>query len=130
VYGEFSYGRTEGFTHGTPQYYYGNLSIQADNAFLPTEIAGTMADLGLTELTIGTHNADLGGIPTWTDRALSRFIVGVNGDLDLFGTNWYWDVSVNRNISKIHQSADVNIQSRYRNAIDSVRDANGVIVCR
>lgn len=130
VYGEFSYGRTEGFTHITPQYYYGNLAIQADNAFLPVEIADTMADLGLTELAIGTHNADLGGAPTWTDRALSRYIVGVSGDLGLFGTDWYWDVSVNRNISKIHQAGDVNIQSNYRSAVDAVRDANGVVVCR
>lgn len=130
LYGQFSYGRARTFTHGTPQYYYGNLTIQRDNAFLPAEIAARMSELGLSTISIGTTNEDLGGVPTWTARDQYRYMVGAAGQASLFGTDWAWDLSFNKNISDIYQSTIVNVQSRYRAAIDAVRDANGTIVCR
>lgn len=130
VYGQFSYSRARSFKFATPQYYYGNLTIQRDNAFLPNEIGARMDELGLTSFSIGTTNEDLGGTPTYTGRDLYRYMVGATGKVNLFGSAWDWDVSVNKNISDMSQSALVNNQSRYRGAIDSVRDANGVAVCR
>lgn len=130
IYGQFSYGRASTSMRSTPQFNFGGITIQRDNAFLPTEIGTRMDDLGLTSLDVGSWNADLGGIQTDTKRSQFRYMLGLTGIADMFGTVWDWDVSANRNVSKIFNGSNAAITSRYRDGIDSVRNDDGVIVCR
>lgn len=130
VYGQFSVGRASTSMRSTPQFNFGGITIQRDNPFLASAIGQRMDELGLTSLNIGSFNADLGGIQADTRRSQYRYLIGLQGDMDAFGTNWHWDVSANRNISKIFNGSNATITARYRAGIDAVRDANGVIVCR
>ncbi|MBB5732076.1 outer membrane receptor protein involved in Fe transport [Altererythrobacter atlanticus] len=130
AYSQFSYGRASTSMRSTPQFNFGGITIQRDNAFLPEEIGLRMDELGLTSLDVGSWNADLGGIQTDTRRSQYRYLLGFTGGLDLFGTDWGWDISANRNVSKIFNGSNAAITARYRGGIDSVRDENGVIVCR
>jgi len=130
LYGQFSFGRAHTSMLSTPQFNFGGITIQRDNAFLPEEVGTRMDELGLTSLNVGSWNADLGGIRAETVRKQYRYMIGAEGRVDLFGSQWAWDVYGNRNISKIYNSAIATITSRYRSAIDAVRDPNGAIVCR
>lgn len=130
VYAEAMYARAHTSMHSTPEFQFGNITIQRDNAFLPQEVVSRMDELGLDSLRVGTWKADYGGILTETTREQERYVVGATGDADIFGTNWNWNVYANRNKSHIFNSAFPTITSHFNAAIDAVRDANGAIVCR
>jgi iron complex outermembrane receptor protein len=130
VYGQFMYGLATTSMRSTPQFNFGGITIRRDNAFLPGEIGTRMDELGLTTLTVGSWNADLGGIKADTERSQYRYMIGLAGGLDAFGSEWNWDVAANRNLSKIFNGSNATITSRYRGGIDAVRNDDGVIVCR
>ncbi len=130
LYGQFAYGRASTSMRSTPQFNFGGITIQRDNAFLPEEIGQRMDEAGETTLNVGSWNADLGGIQTDTRRSQFRYMLGLNGTSDLMGSDWSWDVSLNRNISKIFNGSNATITARYRAGIDAVRAEDGSIVCR
>lgn len=130
LYVQASLGRTTTSMNSTAEFNIGNKTIQRDNAFLPAEVVDSMTDLGLTSLRVGTWNADYGGILTETTRKQQRYVVGANGDVNLFGSGWKWDAYFNHNISNIWNSAFPSITARYNEAIDAVRAESGAIVCR
>jgi iron complex outermembrane receptor protein len=130
VYGEFLYSASSHAIVSTPQFFFGNLTIAADNAFLDPTVAARMAELGLTSLPFGTWNADLGGSPFNTTHALYRFVLGATGSFGAFGKDWSWDVAAYRNKSKIENNYYAIVSAKYREAIDAVRNENGAIVCR
>ncbi len=114
----------------TPQYL-GNLTVRSDNPFIPAETAARIAALGITSFSFGTLNGDLAIQGGDYDRRVMRYAVGANGDIDAFGSDWAWDVyaALGRSPST---ATTTNIQNvtRYRLAIDAVRNATGNIVCR
>ena len=130
LYGQFMFGLATTSMRSTPQFNFGGITIQRDNAFLAPEIGARMDELGLATLTVGSWNADLGGIQTDTERSQYRYMIGLTGDVAALGTDWSWDVSASRNLSKIFNGSNATITSRYRGGIDAVRNENGVIVCR
>ena len=130
VFLQASYAQSQTDTQCCRQFNLGDITIQRDNAFLPENIRQQMVRLDLPSLSIGTTNQDLGTIRTHSERSVRRFVAGADGRLDMMRSTWTWDAYVQRGISDVHNDVFVSITPNYRNAIDSVRDANGRIVCR
>lgn len=130
LYGQFSMGRATTSMRSTPQFNFGGITIYRDNAFLDSSIADRMDELGLDSLNVGSYNADLGGIKTNTKRSQYRYLIGLQGGVDALGTHWRWDISANRNISKIFNGSHATITANYRSGIDAVLNDAGEIVCR
>src|SRR3546814_10859257 len=70
----------------------GNVTIQSDNAFLPQSVRDELALQGIDEFKLGTTNANLPVRKNDTRRELQRYVVGANGEFDLFGSSARWDV--------------------------------------
>lgn len=130
VFGQLSYSRTSVEATTTPMFNFGGLWISRDNPFLPASVAQAMDDNGLSQVEIGTWNADIGGIPLDFDRRLRRYTLGAEGRIDLVGKPWKWDVTLTRNESDIDQWLWITNNGRYREALDAVTDANGTPACR
>ncbi len=109
------------------QWNFGNLTIRGDNAFIPASLASQLAG---TTFSMGSFNQDLGPIIAVTERSSWRAVLGANGDFDALGRNWNWDVYGQRTVNDLYFESSITNTSRYREAIDAVRNANGVIVCR
>jgi outer membrane receptor protein involved in Fe transport len=109
-----------------------NLTIQCDNAFLPPSIAAACAANNIKSFQYGTANAifpaNINVHPTRTQR---RFVIGADGKFGLFGKQWSYDAYAEHgeNVTNINVH-DITLNTRYNNAIDAVRTADGRIVCR
>jgi iron complex outermembrane receptor protein len=146
VFGRLSYDITDGITafaewswafahasnlQSVPNFVLGGIPISADNPFIPASVRATMATLAITQFTMGSTNADMPNLQAINDRTVRRYVAGFEGSFDAADTTWNWDASWTRSTS--HQSIRApgnRIPARYLRAIDSVRDANGRIVCR
>lgn len=131
LYAQASYSRsrTRGGLASFPNQ--GNLTIQVDNAFLPESVRQRAQQLGVTSFVMGRfHTGDrLGGL---VEREVQRYVVGAEGDVNLLGSNWDWDLYFQRGITRSDEQA-VNTFRRtaYAQAIDAVfNPATGAIVCR
>jgi len=114
-----------------PNFVLGGITINADNAFIPASTRNQMATLGISQFTMGSTNGDMPNLQAINDRTVRRYVAGLEGTIDTASTAWTWDASWTRSTS--HQSVRApgnRIPARYLRAIDSVRDANGRIVCR
>lgn len=127
VFAIASYAHSETDNQCCYNYYLDNITIQRDNAFLPGGVRSDMERLGLDTLTVGSTNEDLGTIHGYSTRNVKRFVAGFNGE---FGAGWRWDAYAQRGTSNISNDVTSTITTKYREAIDSVRDSNGQIVCR
>jgi outer membrane receptor protein involved in Fe transport len=109
-----------------------NLTVQCDNPYLPAAIAAACAANNITSFQYGTANgnfpADINVHPTRTQR---RFVVGGDGKFALFGRDWNYDAYIEHgeNTTNINVH-DITLNTRYNNAIDAVRLADGTIGCR
>jgi len=128
LFGQFLFTRSH-VTSAAPPTIAGN-TVRRDNAFLPESIGLRMDQLGLTTLSIGSSNADLGKRTYSSDHSLYQYLLGANGSVGLFGTDFTWEVSGYRSISKIGQDVLVPISANFTKALDAVRGPNGTIVCR
>lgn len=126
IYGQASYTSSTAHQAVTSFYNLGNLTIQRDNAFIPASIASSVTG----PFSLGTTNQDLGPLEVYNKRSSQRYVVGANGDFDALGTNWSWDVYAQKSINTVYNEAHATITANYTRAIDAVRNANGVIVCR
>ncbi|MGE4063796.1 MAG: TonB-dependent receptor plug domain-containing protein [Rhodospirillaceae bacterium] len=132
AFGEWSWS----FAHASnlqsvPNFVLGGIPINADNPFIPASVRATMASFAITQFTMGSTNADMPNLQAINDRTVRRYVAGFEGAFDAGDTTWNWDASWTRSTS--HQSVRApgnRIPARYLRAIDSVRDANGRIVCR
>nr|WP_238560154.1 TonB-dependent receptor [Sphingomonas sp. Mn802worker] len=130
VFGQLSWGRaTSNVAFGT-QANYGNITIRSDNAFIPASVAARVAALGISSFSLGTLNEDLGKITTNSERTSVRPVIGAKGDFDALGSKWSWDVYGQKTVTHSYLESNLSISANYANAIDSVRNANGAIVCR
>jgi iron complex outermembrane receptor protein len=126
VYAQLSYNRATSRVASLNQFNFGNITIQPDNAFIPASIRPQVT----AAFSLGTLNEDLGPIISTTNRSSWRGVVGLKGDFDAFGSKWTWDAYGQKSINRVYTDGLVSITSRYNAAIDSVRNANGAIVCR
>lgn len=138
VFAQGSYGRARASNAAADQFNFGavpptgvpflnsGILIQPDNAFIPASIASQITG----PFNLGTYNQDLGPIIATTKRSSWRGVIGASGDFDALGSNWTWDAYVQKSVTRAYKAADISITANYLAAIDSVRNANGVIVCR
>lgn len=111
----------------------GNLSIGCDNPFLPASVVATCAtDYPTGRFAFGTSS---GNFPETIDvvsaRDQMRFVLGIDGGVDLFGTSWTYNgyVAHGTNHTRIDVN-DISLTPRYNAAIDAIRLPDGTIGCR
>ena len=129
VFAEASYGNSNVRSSATPQFDLGNLTIQADNAFLPAQTAAALAAADQTSFKAGSLNADLPPLTAVNSRNLQRYVVGANGNFNLLNTPWTWKTTLQTSTTHIFDQALTTITANYMNAINAVQGPNGTIVC-
>jgi iron complex outermembrane receptor protein len=129
VQGSYSHSRVQNIT--TPQFNQGNLTVSADNPFLPASVAAQARDLGLTTLRMGTFSGDLPLVSTDNTRQVRRIVIGGSGRFGLLGSDWRWDVYYQDGRSEVEKRFTDRINANFARALDTLRDpATGMIVCR
>jgi len=106
------------------------LTIRIDNPYLDPSLVARMNQLGLNSFHMGSFNLDMPFITTYNKRHTTSWSAGLEGSFDAFGSSWTWDVY--GQVGKARSDINGRVMNR-RNfllAVDSVRDANGVIACR
>ncbi len=132
VFGEASWAHMNSESRSTPVFYPGNLTMRADNAFLPASVAQAAQTAGITSFAFGTMNGDMGAQQPLYDRRILRFMAGIEGSFTAADTEWSFDAhaSSGLNMSTTRSGNTINVP-RYMAAIDAVRDpATGAIACR
>lgn len=113
------------------QFNVANISIQADNAFIPETVAAQMTTLGITEFRLGSMNGDLNPIESSNNRGAERFSAGLTGSFDMAGSNWSYDIHAQHGVTNTTEFARTTNRERFAMALDAVVDpATGQIVCR
>lgn len=131
VYAQVHWNNANGFSQNAFGYKLGSDTIRVDNPYIPAQILAQMQALGLTTLTTGRNNNDLPVARPSNDRTFRGYTLGSDGSFAAFDVDWTWDAYIQR--STTHNSIRVltnMINPNYLRAVDSVRRADGVIVCR
>ena len=109
----------------------GDLTIQADNAFLPPSVRAQAQALGVTSFRFGRFKEGerQGGL---VHREVERYVVGAEGKFDAFGKNWDWNAYAQRGKTNSDEEiTGVRLTTEYNNAIDAVvHPTTGAITCR
>lgn len=90
---EGSISRYKGFSIYQQPPQVGGITINADNAFLPTSISSYMATNNLKSVTMGSTNAGFPESGSLNGREAWRFASGFDGVYNLFDTDWKWDLN-------------------------------------
>lgn len=131
VYGQLQWNHTHGSSQNAYGYKLGSDRINVDNPYIPASILDQMTALGLSQLAMGRNNIDLPIAKPNNDRTFRRYVVGAEGRFDAFGTAWTWDASYQRSTNHVAiRVLDNMVNANYLRAVDAVRNADGVIVCR
>ena len=134
AFAELQWSTAHSINHiGVPYFRLGNLTIKADNPFIPASVRTQMTALKLTTFTMGTWNGDFNEHNMGADnvRTFRRIMAGFEGNFDMADTNWKWGASYSRSTTHISARSTNNpIVPRYLDAVDAVTNANGQIVCR
>ena len=104
------------------------LTIQRDNAYLPSALRAQMATAGVTSLTMLRFSRERGFVTTTVDTETWRGVVGADATFGKLRANAYYQYgkTVQDNATKNDE-----ITARFAQAIDAViNPANGQIVCR
>jgi iron complex outermembrane receptor protein len=132
VYGEAMWAKTHSYNPAIVNYFsLGNINVNSGNPFIPAGIQSAMNAQGITSLTMGSTNQDLGLLQGENTRTTKRYVVGANGSFDFVGTGWKWDSYVERGTTEIlSQSPNNLITTNFANALDVVTDpSTGTPVC-
>ncbi|MDO8379255.1 TonB-dependent receptor domain-containing protein [Phenylobacterium sp.] len=108
------------------------LTTQARTAILsqPTPLPADTASPGDQIFFLDRASIDIGTNKTTAEGETLRGVLNLDGDLQLFEQNFYWNLSANRGRAEgFFSSPNIN-QSKFLLAIDAVRDGGGAIVCR
>jgi outer membrane receptor protein involved in Fe transport len=109
----------------------GSLTIQCDNAYLPASVTAGCAANGIKSFGFGTSSADMPPSYAINTRALARFAAGADGDFQLFGSKWSWDLWGEYSSNSVTtRYTNTILTPLYNLAIDAVRGPGGQIVCR
>jgi outer membrane receptor protein involved in Fe transport len=117
------------------KYYYGgfanNLTVRADNAFMPAAIAARMTALGLASVPFGTMRGDIGAMGAHAEHSYFRGVGGFDGKFGAFGTDWkvsgYYEYA---RATLSNTATNATRLANWNQAIDAVRAPSGSIVCR
>jgi outer membrane receptor protein involved in Fe transport len=137
AYANFIYTYSYGYARSKLDDQLGNLNIRVDNPYLDPTIAARMTALGLSQFTMGSFLFDVPYIQTDNYRELWTYQAGLEGTVNAFNTDWEWKLHGQTGLTRGDLSGRVLDLGRLRglggvatNALDSVRLANGQIVCR
>lgn len=139
VYAQGSYARSKNQGQLGIHRNQGNVTILADNAYLPEVVRNGLEEAGETSFTFGTTNADLGVRTNATRRGVQRYVIGAEGEFELFGNFARWDAYYQKGIAKTRESAlGIANNARLSLATDAVFAPadnalgvpEGTIVCR
>jgi iron complex outermembrane receptor protein len=125
-----SWGHTASYTHDNLQFFDSNtgVNIKTDNAFIPASLRPAL--VGTTSFTLSTLNGDLRNIESATSRIVNRSSVALDGEFNLFKTDWTWNayyqLGKTRNVLQVFSLS----RSRYAAATDAVFTSTGSIACR
>lgn len=102
VYAQGSYARYEGRS-----FYIQSVSsgvvIQADNAYLPTNVRNVMAANNLSSIAIGTGNAGIPPGGSANEREVERYVIGGRGDFEIGGGSWKWDAYYQKGVTNVRE---------------------------
>ncbi|WP_156254883.1 TonB-dependent receptor plug domain-containing protein [Sandarakinorhabdus oryzae] len=135
---QYSYSAYDGqsFYQQTPST---GITIQRDNAFLPTALVNQMVALNLTNISIGTSNNGIPAAGSDNTREVYRFVTGADGEFDTGKVAWkysaYYQVGIANTLETL---TNTWLNSRVTRAQDAVFApagniagvAAGTIVCR
>ncbi|OYZ13081.1 MAG: hypothetical protein B7Y35_14130 [Sphingomonadales bacterium 28-64-96] len=135
---QYSYSGYNGrsFYQQTPSV---GVTIQRDNAFLPTALVADMTARGLTSISIGTSNNGFPAAGSNNTREVYRFVAGADGEFELGKGNWKYAAYYQVGVAKTNELlTNTWLNSRVTLAQDAVRApagnaagiAAGTIVCR
>jgi outer membrane receptor protein involved in Fe transport len=130
AYVEGFYGKTNYNENGYLYYLrQGNITINADNAFLNPTIRNQLLAAGQTSFNLGKDTVDFGPPTSHNSRDVWRAVAGLDGQI---GENWKWHAYYTHGESKTNLYAyNDTIIANFNNAVDAVRDpGTGNIVCR
>ncbi|MCC2977074.1 TonB-dependent receptor [Sphingomonas sp. PL-96] len=108
------------------------LTIQCDNAFLPTSIRDACAANGITSFQFGTVTGQFKDpITVNTRRDQQRYVLGVDGRMTIAGTEWRYNAYGAHGVSTIAVDvSNISLQPHFNAAIDAIAQPDGTIVCR
>ncbi|WP_439546103.1 TonB-dependent receptor plug domain-containing protein [Sandarakinorhabdus sp.] len=115
------------------------VTIQRDNAFLPTAIVDQMVARNLNSISIGTSNNGFPAAGSSNTREVYRFVAGADGEFELGKGNWSYSAYYQAGIANTNETlTNTWLNSRVALAQDAVRApagnaagiAAGTIVCR
>ena len=115
------------------------ITIQRDNAFLPTALVTQMIALNLTNISIGTSNNGFPAAGSNNTREVYRFVAGADGEFETGKIAWKYAAYYQAGIAKTNELlTNTWLNSRVTMAQDAVRapagNAAGIpagtIVCR
>ncbi|MGE3333769.1 MAG: TonB-dependent receptor [Rhodospirillaceae bacterium] len=133
VFLQHGWGHADSYSIALLPLYSGNLTVAADNAFIPPAIAARASALSVTSFGFGTINGDLENKSPEVvgDRRTIRTVLGAHGTFDLLDAPWTWDAYLQKGITH-HTSALHRVinTARFAMAGDAVRGPTGAIVCR
>ena len=106
----------------------GNLTMRADNAYLPAALRTTLNNAGQTSFNMGRVHRDFGTIHEDNTNRLGRAVIGLDGKL---GGGWTWDAyyQYGRNRETLIEGPTI-INNNFALAVDAVQAPSGQIVCR
>jgi outer membrane receptor protein involved in Fe transport len=127
---QYSYSGYNGrsFYQQTPSV---GVTIQRDNAFLPTALVSQMTALNLNSISIGTSNNGFPAAGSNNTREVYRFVAGADGEFETGKIGWKYAAYYQAGIAKTNELlTNTWLNSRVALAQDAVRAPNGTIVCR
>ncbi len=126
---DFSHSDTQVNGQSANSYNYGNLTIYSDNAYLDESVRAAMIANGLSSVSFGRWNGDLGQVKTDISTRTTRAVAGAEGSL---GSNWTFDASYEYGRTRyVALLKNMRQSAKFKEALDAVVDpSTGNIVCR
>jgi len=128
-YGDMLFSQVNVLSDLSPNPDNGDITINADNAFLDSSVRDAMATAGLTSFKMGRMNYEDDNTIFHNRTRVFRWTFGAQGS---FGDSWKWDVSGQIGRNSYRTAAENNrIQQRWNDGLDSVTNpATGQPICR
>ncbi|MFV3075357.1 TonB-dependent receptor plug domain-containing protein [Niveispirillum fermenti] len=123
------YSRADIFSDGTTATDNGNITIQRDNAFLPSQIRDILVANNQSNFRIGRVGAEEGAFTNSVENTIQRYGLGANGR---FGDGWRWDASAQfSRVRYYREDGNNRNNNRFNLGVDSViNPATGQPICR
>jgi outer membrane receptor protein involved in Fe transport len=111
----------------TPPFNLGNITIQRDNAFLPSALAAQLPATTITTPNFGRFSPDFGYFETDTSNRTDRVVAGLEGEI---GAGWRFNIYGEYGKTDYRSLLRNNVVTqRFNRAVDSIL-VNGTAACR